>query len=940
MSEVVAQASFNSGEWAPSLYARVDLQKYRAGAALLENFFIDYRGGASTRPGTKYVIQAYLSDFPVRVIQFQASFNVGYALEFGNFYMRPMFQGSPVLESPFAISGATQANPCVITVTGNNYAIGDWIFIDDTIVGMTQLAGRYFSISNVTGSAVTLADLNGVAIDSTGYGAYVSGGNAARIYVVPSPFAAADLQLLKFAQNIDSMVITHPEYTPQLLTLNGPTSWAFTPLTIGATIAPPTGVSVSTTLSAGSSPGTNYSYVVTSIDQNGQESNASIPAGLLDKQDIRSTAGTNQISWTAAPGAVAYNVYEANVSYFGAVPAGVQYGFIGTCKGTSFIDDNIGPDFSQTPPISTNPFIGGSILTTDVTAPGTYTTIPTWALSGGSPTVAGAVASVMQMQSWTLTFSGTGYHVGQAVQFPNGVVLIVATTSSGSVTSFQPLTYPGSSPGSITEGTLPSVMNSVSPGTITIHPVWGVGLLTITNPGLGYASAPTLAASSGAATATCTVSALGGTNPSVPTFFQQRLVFGNTDTAPQTFWMSKPGQYYNFDISNPSEAGDAITGTLVSGVLNSVKSFVSSAAGLLVATDKGFWMVNGGSAGSAVTPSSIVANAQAQVGANDVPPIVANYDVLYIQSKGSGVRDLAFNIYFSIFTGTDISILSSHLFFGYEILQWAWAELPFYVVWAVRNDGAMLTLTFLKEQEFVGWSHQVTEGSFNSVCVVTEQTADAGNVDAVYTVVGRSVNGNAVQYIERVAERIFPNGASSAWTVDAGIQYVGAPATSFMGAEHLAGLTVTGLADGMVIPPFTMPVNGEFTLGTAASTVTVGIGFTCQLQTLALDLGEPSVQGKVKKINAADVRVADTLGLSIGPDFDHLVPMKDLIVGNVSSMLTGQESQVVSDLVTGDARTFLGPAWTVPGQYCIEQAQPLPASVLGVFPLITMGDSK
>jgi hypothetical protein len=137
-----------------------------------------------------------------------------------------------------------------------------------------------------------------------------------------------------------------------------------------------------------------------------------------------------------------------------------------------------------------------------------------------------------------------------------------------------------------------------------------------------------------------------------------------------------------------------------------------------------------------------------------------------------------------------------------------------------------------------------------------------------------------------------------------------------------------------------MPSNGQFTLSTPASKVTVGIGYNCKLQTLALDLGEPSVQGKVKKINAVDVRVFQTLGLSIGPDFNNQVPMKDLVRGNVSSMLTGQASQIVTDLVTGDAKTYLQPTYTVPGQYCIQQSNPYPASILGVFPSYTIGDTK
>ena len=45
VAQPVIQSSFNSGEWAPTLYARVDVAKYHSGAALLRNFFVDYRGG-------------------------------------------------------------------------------------------------------------------------------------------------------------------------------------------------------------------------------------------------------------------------------------------------------------------------------------------------------------------------------------------------------------------------------------------------------------------------------------------------------------------------------------------------------------------------------------------------------------------------------------------------------------------------------------------------------------------------------------------------------------------------------------------------------------------------------------------------------------------------------------------------------------------------------
>ena len=953
MGEITAQASFNSGEWSPNLFARVDLQKYRSGAALLQNFYVDYRGGASSRPGSKYILQAYKSSTAVRLITFQASFSVGYVLEFGDYYIRFYYHGSPIVESGFTITGATQANPCVLDIPGHNYIIGDWIYVTG-VGGMTQLNGRYFDVIGVSGNFVTIGDLNGANINSISYTAYTSGGEAQRVYTLASPYAAADLALIKFAQSTNEMVICHPNYVPYLLTVISVTDWTITPITFGSTATPPTSITPGSTLlyTTSDTPSqTYYSYVVTSIDSSGQESSPSSPVSFGPAQDIRTVAGSNSLTWTPVPTAVAYNVYEAQVSYFGVAPSGVFYGFIGTTKGNSFVDSNIGPDFSQGPPINQNPFIGDGISYLTITANGTYTTVPTISFSGGSPSIpATAVASLGILAGPTITNGGSGYSVGDHINFGNSLIMTVTAVSSGTITAWNIL-----NPGSITSGSTPS--NPISQVTTSgagtgaeITATWGVTQGIILTQGAGYTAVPTVLFSSGSAAATATLTATSNGNPSVPSFFQQRLVLAAPDGAPQTFYMSQPGAYFNFNITDPVESDNAITETLVSGVLNTIKSIVSSTSGMLLLTDKAAWLVNGGSAGSAISPTTIVANMQSNVGASDVPPIVANYDILFVQAKGSAVRDLTYNIYFNVFTGNDISITASHLFFGYTIKEWAWAEQPFYVVWAVRSDGVMLTLTFLKEQEFVGWTHQTTNGLYKSVCAVTESTSDAGNVDAVYTVVQRTVNGNTVQYIERIADRTFPNGLSSAWCVDSGLQYTGSAALSFTGAEHLNNLTVTGLAtDNLgnvtIITPFVMPVGGEFTLpaptpsgATGYTTVTLGLAYTCQLQTLAIDTNRSMIQGKLKKIPHVDVRVNNTLGLSIGPDFNHLVPMKDLVPGNVSSMLTGQQSQVVTGLYSGDARTFLGSSYTVPGQYCIEQANPYPATVLGVFPFLVVED--
>ena len=660
---------------------------------------------------------------------------------------------------------------------------------------------KYFSILAVAGNNVTLGDLNGASINSTGYGTYTSGGTTSRVYTITSPYTSADnLRLIKFAQSVNQMVLCHPNHTPYVLTLVSATNWTLLPINIGASIVAPTGVNIAITTVA--SPGAlfaNYSYGVTSIDTAGQESSISTVAGGTG-YDIRVVQGSVKVNWTAVQNAQAYNVYKTTVSFFGVVPIGVQYGFIGTCKDVNFIDSNIAPDFTQTPPISKNPFIGSGIDHVTVTVPGTYTTVPTVSFGGASTIAATAIAVLGVQGTPTISAGGAGYAIGDNVNFGNGVILQVATLGGGgAVASWNII-----SAGYLTSGSTPAnpiaQVSTTGGGTgVTITATWGVAQVVMTGAGAGFSVAPTVVFSIAGASATAFLGATSNGVPTVPGFVQQRLFLGGLLGAPQTFYLSRPGAYFNFDISQPSRADDSISATLVSGTLNNIKSVVPSNSGMLVLTDKASWVVNGGTAGAALTPSSIVANPQSFVGASDVPPIVANYDVLYVQSKGSAIRDLAFNIYFNTFTGTDISTLASHLSYSYTIDEWCWAEQPFYNVYSIRNDGDMLMLTFLKEQEFVGWSHYVTTGLFKSATSVTEPTTSAGTVDAVYTVVQRTINGNAVQYIERFAERAFPNGVADAWCVDAALQYSGSPATKFTGADHLAGATVTGLADGVVI---------------------------------------------------------------------------------------------------------------------------------------------
>ncbi len=1035
MAQPVIQTAFSGGEWSPDLYARVDLAKYHSAAQLLRNFYVDYRGGASSRPGLKYILQARNSAFPVRLIPFQASFTTSYVLEFGQNYLRFYSNGSPIVENTTTIITITRANPGVVTDTAHGYNNGDWVLL--TVVGMPALNNNYFIVQGVTTNTFTLTDLNGNVINTSGFPAFVSG-FAQRVYTLTTPYLASDLALLKYAQNVQTLILCHPNYSPQVLTLVTANNWSLSAINFGPTISAPVGITNAGSNLSGT--GFYYAYLVTAVDANGQESARSTVNTINNVGYLGTVGGVLVTNWTAVPGAASYNVYKASSVGLTPVAVGAPFGYIGNTTAVTFNDSfpGIAPDFSQSPPIPTNPFVGAPVASYNVTAGGNYSggAVPNVIVAppGGTGTQATAYSSFKLLIN-TINAAGNFYAVNDLIILQGAVVIQVTSVNPGlgnAVTGYVVISAGSISTGGTLVATATQISTSGSGLGFVLNTSWQCYAVLPIQGGSAYTSPPAVAFSSGAATATATLGAVSSGNPSVPGFFQQRLVLASQPKALQSFDMSVTGSPYNFNISDPIQASDAITASITSGVLNQIKSLAPVPAGLIMFTNRASWLINGGSVGAPVTPANITANAQSFNGASDVPPIISNFDVLYVQSKGSIIRDLSFNFYAQIYTGTDITVMSSHLFYGFLISEWAWAEEPFKIVWAVRSDGALLSLTFQKEQEMTGWAHSDTQGLFKSICTVTEQVS-FGAVDAIYCVVQRLINGNWIQYIERMAERIFPYGMEDAWCIDAGLQTapflagqanlnpssaaangvtatasgvfgpgivinfstslgwaggnigqvirlgngigtitaVGSgsqvtctftqaitqvipyvtpaipipqttnwsawkPITVVGGMPHLIGQSVVGLADGVVVGPLIVDATGSVTLANPASKITLGLAYSPQLQTLRLDLGEPTVQGKRKSVIDLTVRVKDTLGLSAGKTLSTLTAMKDFQLGQ----LNVADNKPVTNLYTGDGIVTLDPQWDTFGNYYIVQPNPLPCTILGLIPGVVVGDTK
>lgn len=782
----------------------------------MRNFFVNFRGGAASRAGYAYVgtskQAASVNSTPPRIITFQFNNSQGYALEFGDQYMRIVYRGAYITESNKTITGITKANPGVFTSAAHGYSNGDWIYISG-VGGMTNFNGLTWIVQNSTTNTFTVTDLFGNAVNTTTFSTYTSGGTAARIYTVVSPYAAIDLPYLKFTQSQDVMSLTCwnqdtlTEYPPYDLRRLANTNWTFTQTSFGSSISAPTNVTSvaqsSTTLS------TFYSYVVTAIDGiTGQESVASL-ATVVENNDIAINAGSNTISWNSVGGASSYNIYASIPSYDVTVPVGAQYGFLGTAFSNTFTDTNIIADFTKTPPLHQDPFARGAITSVNITAGGAGFTQATVDYSVttstginfvGIPVVVNGAVTAFIVQN-----TGSGYLSTDTITITSGGVAATGTyTFSTNPTNGQTIilngitwTFVTGTPSTnqtkigantaVTLSTLALNLNASGNSSLNVASYSASAtVLTITYKAKGTAgnsytlaagtyggsvSAATLTGGVNGvdlgATATLVVGPQTGTYPGTVAYFQQRRVYAATENNPNTYYMSQPGNYTNFDAAVPVVDSDAITGAPWAQQVNGIEFLVPMPSGLIVLTGKGAWLLNGFN-GSAITPSSQSAQAQAYNGCNNtVPPVIINYDVLYVQSKGSIVRDLSYNFYANIYTGTDTTVLSNHLFNFHQVIQWAYAEEPYKLVWAVRNDGILLSLTYLKEQEIVAWSRHDTNGFFVSVCSVVEPP-----IDAVYVVTKRYITGHSqwMYYIERQDNRNWVN-AEDCFCVDSGLSY-------------------------------------------------------------------------------------------------------------------------------------------------------------------------
>lgn len=919
---------FTAGEVAPEFYNRTDLTKFELGVGIAQNFFIDYRGGAVSRPGSKFINHLLSDSSEVKLVRFRGTGD-DYVLVFTNLAMRVVRSGGYLLEADVPITGISQADPGVVTSVAHGYTTGDWVYITG-VVGMTEVNKRYFSINVLTVDTYELLDHDGGNIDTTGYTAYVSGGVSAKVFTLVTPYLSADITTLKAEQRFAGTTLTHNNYTRRRLTYISDTNWTLTEITSGAGTAAPT-VPTAITSAVGAAGAV---FAVTAVGQDGSESLPSPYAFLTASINWSVTAGSVSLTWPAVVGARFYYVYRSLIMPNDVdISQAMEVGFIGRAIGPQFTDSNITPDFTKLPPSGYDPFANETVQYIEITTGGTgYSNADTVSLSLGTgfvgyPVVdtAGTIVGV------SIINGGTGY-AGAVVTFSGGTGATATVTASAATGNnpkvfkvFQqrgvyagtenfPMTVDGSKPGDLDNFDSATVVSAGDAYSFTldqqsVRPIKHLvslrsGLLCFTDANIeqiraeeGKAVTPINALSE--------TQGYKGASDVTPLTVDLDILF-TQQTLGSLFAMSYTTYTNSYTLQDLS---------ILSSHLFGKDLQISNMT-------------------YAAEPNKLIYCTR-----TDGTRLLFTY--LREQEVFAWARDQTKGMY-----GDNLAIIEGDESVVYQTVERTLATGTHkYLERVARREfknvedtwGVDCGLSYPTTFPAATCTPAAATGTDISFAFSADISSDIAVGDIIYVGGGKAEVTAVPSGIELTCTLLrditavqkedstntpLPQLANS-WDA-------ATPTMSVTGLDHLEGESVSVLADGDALLN-KLVTNGTITLEIPATRIIVGLPYKCRLRTLAVTTAEVLVEGKYKSVAGVAIRVLETRGLTVGKSFEatDLFPMKDR---------TDEDWGEALNLRSDMPMRYVSKGWDKDGYLYFEQAYPLPASILGYVASVELGD--
>lgn len=281
-------------------------------------------------------------------------------------------------------------------------------------------------------------------------------------------------------------------------------------------------------------------------------------------------------------------------------------------------------------------------------------------------------------------------------------------------------------------------------------------------------------------------------------FHQNRMVIGGSKELPNSLWLSKSGQLFNFDLGIGLD-DEAIAFRLAANETQAIRSLVSGRH-LQIFTSVGEWIVTG----TPLTPTNLQVHRQSRIGSptdRQVPPRDVDGATLFAARNGREIREFLFTDSEQAYQAPDLALLARHLVLDPVDQAFDRSRRLFLIAMA---DGSIASIGIYRNADIVAWSKQTTDGAVISI---------ATNETKTFLLVERN---NGV-FIGELIDTLFADAAISLSE--------GVPTTIWTGLSHLEGETVTVVADGVVVDDVQV-TGGQITLAEAATDITVGLPYT------------------------------------------------------------------------------------------------------------------
>jgi len=915
--------SFVSGEFSAKLDGRTDFEKYPSGCKTLENMLVHPQGAAARRVGTQFISEVKTSSAKTRLIPFEFSTTQTYVLEFGNTYIRMFKDKGQITEGDVTVTAITKANPGVVTANSHGYANGDFVILS-SVIGMTEVNGKTFKVSNKATNTFELENVDGVDVDTSGFTTYSSDGDANRIYEITSPYLTAELFELKFAQSADVMYITHPNHEVMKLSRTGHTAWTLTEVaftdgpylptnTTATTITPQqTAAASGKTLTLSAVTGVNGGVGWLATDVGRILKFNSGKAIITARTNATVAVATITTAFTNTDATAAFNLgafsdttgHPSCVSFFEQ-----RLVFAGTTDEPQTLYFSKSGDYeNMTTGTNADDAMVYTIASNQVNKIRYLKAVRTLLIgtTGGEFSVSadGTDAAVTPTNVTIKRQSSHGAANVDAQPAGNAVLFLQRAKRK-----IRELAYNYDSDGyvapdltilneTVTNSGITEMAYQQAPDSI----LWCVrddGVLA----GLTYQRTDNVVA------------------------WHRHIIGGKSDTGKNIIQ-----QKINFTANSTIVNGTANSITLASHGLatndpiyyyaaaNPITGISSGSLYYVIRTDANTIKLSLTAALSAAgTPISLTAPGTAST-QSIYQGVNISSNVIYSAAHGFKTRDVIF--YDNV--GTTITGLSENI--------------PYYVSRVDANQFKLYTDSNLVNVVSLTSAHtseQVDNILQNAKIESVATISGDLNEDELWIISQRWVNGAVRRFVECFSDFDFDETAPEDFKfLDSHLSYSGVAVSSLSGLDHLEGETVSILADGATHATKTV-ASGAIALDRSATKVTVGLPYSSVLQTMRIEAGagqyEGTAQAKIKRISKVVLRLFETVGAKVGPSLDNLetVPFRTT---------SGAMDLPVSTFLAGDKEVEFADDYNTDGFIFVKQEQPLPLTILALYPTIVTND--